>query len=245
MSLFPWASLLLFSRFHPVSSGLLSRSPSRRQQAAERERERERVREGGLDCGSGACGLSAINAWNMTRNPNRCTAHWLGLPFRLPGFSVSSPLCSCARDEWYVSELFVRFLPVRVRVWGREWVGKLLNKGLVSSSPIPIILNYLMHIYNRLVASVAFSFSVSFSISVCYFRHLPTVCQLHLFSCFVALTICSGFACQMNYLCFSFYFFFSFLLRVQPWGAKWNICGSSLIYAEWLLNLAPSPWTLF
>lgn len=92
-------------RFRPVSSGLLSHCLTRCQRARERERD---VGE------SGDCGFPAINAWNMTRNPNRCTAHWLGLPFRLPGFSVSSPLCSCARDEWYVSELFVRFLPVRV-----------------------------------------------------------------------------------------------------------------------------------
>lgn len=138
---------------------------------------------------SGDCGFPAINAWNMTRNPNRCTAHWLGLPFRLPGFSVSSPLCSCARDEWYVSELFVRFLPVRVWVCEGERVSWEIIEWRFSILPYPNNSNYLMHIYNRLVAnSVAFPFSFSISIwispaplSLCFLLRFPTVCGLHLF----------------------------------------------------------------
>lgn len=102
---------------------------------------------------------------------------------------------------------------VRVCVceWGREWVGKLLNGGFsIFSSPIPIILNYLMHIYNRLVAnSVAFSFSffIPFWILPDFPFHLSHCLSASpVLNCFVALTICSGFAWQMNYLCIFFCF---------------------------------------
>lgn len=135
-----------------------------------------------------------------------------------------------ATNDTFRSFSYAFYLYVCVSVLEGERVSWEIIEWRFSIFPYPNNSNYLMHIYNRLVAnSVAFPFSFSISIWISPLPHLfAAFCttQLSVVStCFVALTICSGFACQMNYLCFSFQFF-CFFLWVHS-GAKWNTCGLS------------------